>query len=165
MQVQLPVSLRSVGRNHSTSFSLLMRLSGRRKLMGSSRSRSCLVQYQIRVRPDEWAVLQLYFKKCSKSGHLMRAGSSSNTWICLMVSSPQSSQRSGTIEKKEKASESSHVKSLERTHLLRTPNLFQEPPCLVMFSSLSIIIAWNRNLWQAEMIFPPSSIIFSLPLG
>lgn len=76
----------------------------------------------------------------------MRAGSSSNTWICLMVSSPQSSQRSGTIKKKRQVS---HL-----TLSFQIPNLSQELPSLVTFIYLSLITTYNRHLWSKEMTSP-----------
>lgn len=104
--------------------------------MGSSRSRSCLVQYQIRVRPEEWAVLQLYFRKCSKRGHLIRAGSSSNTWICRMVSSPQSSQRSE--KEKERGQGMSHFTDLSRT-LTIFRSLFLQSSSIISLKQTYII--------------------------
>lgn len=76
----------------------------------------------------------------------MRAGSSSNTWICLMVSSPQSSQRSGTIKKKRQMS---HL-----TFSLQIPHLSQELPSVVIFNHLSLITTYNRHLWSKEMTSP-----------
>lgn len=63
-----------------------------------------------------------------------------------MVSSPQSSQRSGTIKKKRQMS---HL-----TLSLQIPNLSQELPSLVIFNHLSLITAYNRYLWIEEMTFP-----------
>lgn len=67
----------------------------------------------------------------------MRAGSSSNTWICLMVSSPQSSQRSGTIQKKRQVS-----------HLTFFFPGTQSFPGTSFSNHLSLITTCNRHLWN-----------------